>query len=235
MIKLLQFSLGFKNKALLENIDSSFPDNTLTALIGRNGSGKSTLLKAICHLNNSYTGQILINDVNIEDLSPSELAKTVSYVNTQRPRISNMKSRDIVALGRTPYTGWSGRLNRKDREIVDDALAIVGMTSYADRTMESLSDGECQKIMIARAIAQDTNIMLLDEPTSFLDLPTRFELVGLLRSLAHENGKTILYSTHELDIALQKSDYIALIENPRLINMPTPEMKSSSFLSSLLP
>ena len=235
MITLKNFTIGFKGKVLLSDIETSFADGALTALIGRNGSGKSTLLKAICGLNNNYHGEILIEEVNIRNLSPIQLSHKISFVHTQRPRISNMKCKDIVALGRTPYTGWSGKLNNKDKKIVIESLNMVGMSEYADRRLDSLSDGECQKIMIARAIAQDTEIILLDEPTSFLDLPTRYDLVNLLKKLTIEKKKTIIYSTHELEIALKKSDFIALFDSPNLINLPVEQMKSSDHISRLFP
>lgn len=235
MIKLKDFSIGFKGKILLSEINTSFPDGELTALIGRNGSGKSTLLKALCGINNNYSGDIFIDSLNIKSLSTLRMASLVSFVNTQRPRISNMKSKDLVALGRTPYTGWSGKLTLKDKKIIWDSIEMVGMRDYADRTIESLSDGECQKIMIARAIAQDTKIILLDEPTSFLDLPTRYELVNLLKNLVDNKGKTIIYSTHELDIALKKSDYIALFNSPDLINLPIAEMISANYINRIFP
>ena len=235
MITLKNFTIGFKGKVLLSDIETSFADGALTALIGRNGSGKSTLLKAICGLNNNYHGEILIEEVNIRNLSPIQLSHKISFVHTQRPRISNMKCKDIVALGRTPYTGWSGKLNNKDKKIVMESLHMVGMSEYSDRRLDSLSDGECQKIMIARAIAQDTEIILLDEPTSFLDLPTRYDLVNLLKKLTIEKKKTIIYSTHELEIALKKSDFIALFDSPNLINLTVEQMKSSDHISRLFP
>lgn len=224
MIKLIDFSIGFHNRLLLQHIDTCFPAGCLTALVGRNGSGKSTLLKAICGLNENYEGEIMIEGKNIKQQTRHRLSHLISYVNTQRPKISNIKCREVVALGRLPYTGWHGKVSEKDSKIIEDALNVVGMSSYSDRLIKSLSDGECQKIMIARAIAQSTKIMLLDEPTSFLDLPTRYEIVKLLKDLAHRDNKCIIYSTHELDIALKLSDRIALFDTPDLINLPTQEM-----------
>ena len=235
MIELKDFSLGFKGKDLIRNVSTSFENASLTAIIGRNGSGKSTLLKAICGLNPFYQGKILINNLNLKDFSSSKLARSVSFVNTQRPRIANMKVIDVVGLGRSPYTGWSGKLGECDRKIIFDAIDKVGMSEYAIRSIDSLSDGECQKIMIARAIAQDTDIILLDEPTSFLDLPTRYELVTLLKELAENQHKTIVFSTHELDIALKISHYIALLNAGSLLNIPSDQMKDSHILPKIFP
>lgn len=142
------------------------------------------------------------------------MAKTLAFVTTERTRIANLKCKDVVAIGRAPYTNWIGKMQEADKEIVMRSLASVGMEAYAERTMDKMSDGECQRIMIARALAQDTSIILLDEPTSFLDMPNRYELCTLLARLAHDEGKCILFSTHELDIALSLADAIALIDPP---------------------
>lgn len=225
MIQLKDFTIGFGNRILLKNVSTTFPQYNLTALIGSNGSGKSTLLKCISGLNETYKGEIFINDKNLKRISRRELAKEIAYVNTQRPRIANLKCLDVVALGRSPYTGWHGGLSEIDNEKVENAIKLVGMEAYKDRYFNNLSDGEAEKIMIARAIAQETDIILLDEPTSFLDLPTRYELIKLLKELTREKGKTIIFSTHELDIALKFSDYISLVDSPSLINLPTEEMK----------
>ncbi len=138
-----------------------------------------------------------------------------------------------MAIGRAPYTNWIGRMQKADTEIVMRSLASVGMEDYAERTMDRMSDGECQRIMIARALAQSTPIILLDEPTSFLDMPNRYELCSLLARLAHNEGKCILFSTHELDIALSLSDRIALIDTPGLHCMPTEEMRRSGYIERL--
>lgn len=236
MIQLKDLSLGFKEKKLLDDISIVFETGHLTALIGRNGCGKSTLMKAICGLNNDYNGKIIIEGDNIRKISRHKLARLLSYVNTRRPSMSNLKCRDVVALGRSPHTGWHGSLSSQDNMIIDSALEIVRMHDYATRYINTLSDGECQKIMIARAIAQDTPVILLDEPTSFLDLPTRHEIVGLLQKLAHEKDKTIIFSTHEIELALQKSDDIAIMIDATLIKKTaTPSLLSYIFSLFHLP
>lgn len=232
MIDLHNLSIGYKGRDLLKGADSHFKKGELTALIGRNGTGKSTLLRAIAGLNPNYTGEILVKGENLKGISNQKLAHLVSFVNTQRTRIPNMKCRDVVGMGRAPYTDWIGRLSRDDQEIVERSLELIGMTSFADRTLDTLSDGECQRIMIARCLAQSTPVILLDEPTSFLDLPTRYELVGLLHKLAAEEGKTILFSTHELEIALSKTDKIALLADQTLYNLSPEEMKSSGLIEA---
>lgn len=233
MIRLENFSVGFGKKLLLNNINTEFSSGELTALIGRNGSGKSTLMKVLAGLNEKYGGEVYISDENLKDISRYKLATRLAYVNTQRPKIANLKCFDIVSLGRSPHTQWHGSLTQQDRDISLEGLRLVGMEKYADRYFNTLSDGESQKVMIARAIAQDTAIIILDEPTSFLDLPTRYEVVGLLKKLAKDFNKNIIFSTHELDIALEMSDKVALISDSRLYNLPVEEMIKSGLIQSL--
>lgn len=224
MISLKDFSLGFDSKVLLQNVSTEFKGERLMAIIGKNGSGKSTLLKAMAGLNKNYCGEITINGVNLRKIPLKDLASKISFVNTSRPRMQNLKCIDIVRLGRSPFTGWHGALSDIDEIMVKRAIETVGMTEYSLRYFNTLSDGESQKIMIARAIAQNTEIILLDEPTSFLDLPTRNELVALLKYLCEDEKKTIIFSTHELDIALKYSDEIALFDSPHLVTLPSSQL-----------
>ncbi len=233
MITLRHFTIGYGARTLLREVCAEVRGGELTALVGRNGSGKSTLLKAIAGLNRSGSGEILLDGTSSVDLSPEMRARTLAFVSTERMRIPNLQCRDVVAVGRAPYTDWTGRLRPADREIVARSLASVNMEACADRTMDEMSDGECQRIMIARALAQSTPIILLDEPTSFLDLPNRYELCSLLVRLAHDEGKCILFSTHELDIALSLSDRIAVIETPGLCCLPPSELVRSGRLDRL--
>lgn len=230
MISLRNFSIGYGRRTLIADANCDIPPRCLAALIGRNGTGKSTLLRAIAGLNTRYFGEIIVDGQNLRALTAPRLARTLALVTTARVRIPSLRCEDVVAMGRAPYTGWSGRLSDDDRRIVAHSLDAVGMGAYASRTMDSMSDGECQRIMIARALAQSTPVILLDEPTSFLDLPGRYELVGLLSALAREQGKCIVFSTHELDIALGHTDRIALIAPPCLIVEPTEEIKASGLV-----
>ncbi len=216
MIELNNFSTGYGNRILIEDADVSIPAGQLTALTGRNGSGKSTLLRALAGLNTDYTGEILVNGKNLRSMQPQEQARLLAFVGTQRTRIANLTCHQLVGLGRAPYTDWVGRLTTRDEEAVRMALEAVGMSEYSGRTLNTMSDGECQRVMVARAVSQDTPVILLDEPTSFLDLPNRYELCQLLGRLAHELGKCIIFSTHELDIALRTCDAIAVVDNSRL-------------------
>lgn len=233
MIELHDLSIGYGDRTLLSEVEATIEKGKLTALIGRNGTGKSTLLRAIAGLNRRYSGRILLDGRPAADTRTAEMARTLAFVTTERTRIANLKCKDVVAIGRAPYTNWIGKMQEVDKEIVMRSLASVGMEAYAERTMDKMSDGECQRIMIARALAQDTPIILLDEPTSFLDMPNRYELCTLLARLAHEENKCILFSTHELDIALSLADAIALIDPPQLSYMPTEEMRRSGCIERL--
>lgn len=233
MIRFQSLSLGYGSRILIDSLSATVKRGELTALVGRNGTGKSTLLRAITGLGERKGGDILLGDKSIDSLSTAELATMVAFVTTDKVRIANLRCRDVVALGRAPYTNWIGRMQEQDEEIVMRSMELVGMSDYADKTMDRMSDGECQRIMIARALAQQTPIILLDEPTAFLDMPNRYELCTLLQRLAHEEQKCILFSTHELDIALALCDSIALISPPQLHLLPTEEMVKSGYIEKL--
>ncbi len=233
MIRLENLTLAYGSRTLIRDVTAEVPRGRLTALIGRNGTGKSTLLRAIAGLGRAAAGRILVGGREVGSLTPAEMAVTVALVTTDKVRIADLRCRDVVALGRAPYTDWIGRLQRDDMRIVERSLALVGMESYADKTMDRMSDGECQRIMIARALAQQTPVMLLDEPTAFLDMPNRYELCTLLRRLAREEDKCVLFSTHELDIALALCDDMALIAPPDLRLLPTDEMVRSGHIERL--
>ena len=233
MIQLKDLTLGYEQRTLLEKVSAHITGGQLVALLGRNGTGKSTLLRAVMGLEKPQNGEIILHGNNIASLKPEELARNISFVTTDKVRIANLRCRDVVALGRALYPNWLGQLQGEDKEKVDNAMRLVGMDSYAEKTMDKMSDGECQRIMIARALAQDTPVILLDEPTAFLDLPNRYELCLLLRKLTQKEGKCILFSTHDLDIALSLCDTIMLIDNPQLYSLPTGEMITSGHIERL--
>ena len=233
MIRLNDLTIGYGRRILLQHASATIPAGELVALVGRNGTGKSTLLRAIAGLGERLGGEIRLDGHSLETLSPQQLATTVSFVTTERVRIPNLRCEDVVALGRAPYTNWIGRVQEQDKAIVERSLELVGMAAFAGKTMDRMSDGECQRIMIARALAQDTPVILLDEPTAFLDLPNRYELCLLLKKLAQEEGKCILFSTHDLDIALSLCDSIILIDNPYMYTLPTSEMITSGHIERL--
>lgn len=232
-ISLKNITLGYGSRILLRDVSADLPAGALTALLGRNGTGKSTLLRAIMGLGTVAAGSIRICGVELAALTPQRRASTVSFVTTEKVRIANLTCEEVVSLGRAPYTDWFGRIRETDRDAIAHSLRITGMEAFARKTMDTLSDGESQRIMIARALAQDTPVILLDEPTAFLDLPNRYELCTLLRRLAHDERKCILFSTHDLDIALSLCDTIALIDPPSLHHLPTDEMVRSGHIERL--
>lgn len=195
----------------------------LVALIGPNGSGKSTLIRTLARMQSPMAGVIRLEGEEISLLTVREVAKRVSTVLTDRITIGNLTVYGLIAFGRSPYTGMLGRLGEYDHQIVRWAVEAVGLERFEDRDISKLSDGERQKVMIARALAQDTPLILLDEPTAHLDLPNRVEIVRLLRKLAHETGKAILMSTHELDLALKASDQVWLMNMESGMQTGVPE------------
>ena len=233
MIQLRDITLGFGSRTLIEGATARFECGRMVALLGRNGTGKSTLLRAIASLGELRSGDIAIDGRSLAEYTSTELARKIAFVNTERIDVEALTAYDLVSIGRSPYTGWSGRLTADDRAIVERAMQIAGVESMAKRRVETLSDGEAQRVMIARALAQDTPVILLDEPTAFLDLPNRYELCTLLGRLAREEGKCIIFSTHELDIALSLADSIALVDTPRLVHLTTEEMISSGNIERL--
>lgn len=232
-IELEHIDLSYGSRVLLHDVSAHFRTGTLTALIGRNGTGKSTLLRAVAGLGLPAAGRILLGGKPLSALTPRQRAMAASFVTTDKVRIANLPSEDAVALGRAPYTNWIGRMQDTDRTIVARALEAVGMSGFARKPMDTLSDGECQRILIARALAQDTPMILLDEPTAFLDLPNRYFLASLLMRLAHDEGKCILFSTHDLDIALELCDTVALIDPPTMHHLPAAEMARSGHIERL--
>lgn len=233
MIQINELTIGYGQRILLDKVSVQVSSGQLVALLGRNGTGKSTLLRAMMGLEKPQKGEIKLQNKNIASLKPEKLAQNISFVTTDKIRISNLRCEDVVALGRAPYTNWIGQLQTEDKERIEEAMRLVGMSGYADKTMDKMSDGECQRIMIARALAQDTPVILLDEPTAFLDLPNRYELCLLLKKLAQQEGKCIIFSTHDLDIALSLCDFIMLIDNPQLYGLSTPRMVASGHIERL--
>jgi iron complex transport system ATP-binding protein len=202
-------------------LDLSIHAGKLICLLGPNGAGKSTLLRTLSGLQHPLSGSIRVGDST--RLNPARLARLISLVLTDPVKNSNLTVHHLVSLGRYPYSGWLGKLDPIDLEVVARALAATGMESYADRKMSTLSDGESQKVMLARALAQDTPLMMLDEPTAHLDLPSRIQLMQLLHRLAGQTGKGILVSTHELDLALQVADEVWLLQKGGRLDKGIPE------------
>lgn len=221
-------SIGYrqsKGKRLVvaEGLELQLNKGELVCLVGPNGVGKSTLLRSLAGLQPVLSGEVNLLGRSIKKVPPRELAQAISVVLTEQVNVGAMRAFDVVGLGRYPYTNWLGSLSQQDIQAICDALKAVNAEDLTNRFYNELSDGERQKILIARALAQEPLILLLDEPTAFLDLPRRVGLMQMLRDLAHELGKTILVSTHDLDLALHSADMIWLMSKNGQIKDGAPE------------
>ena len=221
-IRLRNLSLGYRIKGndvkvVAHDINASLQSGELTCLIGSNGIGKSTLLRT-----------------NIDEYSDKQLARTIGVVLTTKPDVQNMSVTELVGLGRSPYTGFWGNLSEDDNRIVDEAIGMVNIGNLKHRMIQTLSDGERQKVMIAKALAQQTPVIFLDEPTAFLDYPSKVEMMQLLNRLSREADKTIFLSTHDLELALQIADTVWLMTNENIAIGTPKELSESGELSKFI-
>ncbi|MDZ8036091.1 ABC transporter ATP-binding protein [Nostoc sp. DedSLP04] len=221
-------TIGYKTsrktvRCVASDISVSLQAGELVCLLGPNGAGKSTLLRSLAGMQPPIVGEVRLLGENIYKLAPQELAKRLSLVLTEKVDVGMLSAYTLVTLGRYPYTDWWGNLTPQDEAIVHWAIKSVGAVHLAQRQVSELSDGERQKIMIARALAQSPIVMLLDEPTVFLDLPRRVEIMQLLRQLARETNQAILLSTHDLDLALRLADKVWLLTANGILHVGAPE------------
>ncbi|MDD4425408.1 MAG: ABC transporter ATP-binding protein [Mariniphaga sp.] len=215
-IELKELSVGYDHpgegqREILKNINLSAAPGEMVALIGSNGIGKSTLLRTIAGFQPWFAGDIQVEGEGLQTYSPKEKARLISFVSTDNVRIPNMSVFDLVAYGRFPYTNWIGSLSEEDRYMVHEAISKVGLQGLEQRAVMQISDGERQRAMIARALAQDTPLILLDEPTAYLDVSNKYEIFHLLQVLAGEKRKTVVLSTHDLNIALREVDKLWIV------------------------
>lgn len=219
-----RLTVGYRGHRVVEDISLSLPCGRLVCLLGPNGAGKSTLLRTLCGFQPPIAGTVTISGSDITTMSAAEVARLVSVVLTDRPLTLSLTAREMVGMGRAPYTGFWGRLSDDDRRLVSEAMQTVGVDSLATRRMGQLSDGERQKVMIAKALAQHTPVIVLDEPTAFLDYPSKVAVMKTLARLAHDEGKTILMSTHDLELAAQLGDELIEIENKHIRKITADEV-----------
>ena len=217
------YRTGKSSVVVARDMNATIRGGELTCLLGPNGAGKSTLLRTLSAFQPPLGGDIIILGRNLHDYSDKELSKVIGVVLTEKNDLRNMSVEDLVGLGRSPYTGFWGTLHEQDRQIVANAIQMVGITQLKDRMIQTLSDGERQKVMIAKALAQETPIIFLDEPTAFLDFPSKVEIMQLLHRLSRTTGKTIFLSTHDLDMALQIADTIWLMDRDKGVSIGTPQ------------
>lgn len=227
ILSLSNGSIGYNEKhctkIVANELNLQAQKGEFICLLGPNGCGKSTLLRTIAGMQPTLSGEIFIENTSLQNIPIDALAKKMSIVLTDSISIPNMSVYDIVSLGRYPHTNWFGTTTCKDEQVVQQSIDLVGMHDFVRHDFIQLSDGEKQRIMIAKALAQETPIILLDEPTAHLDIPNRISILKLLQRLAKETNKTIILSTHELNLALQYADTIWLMQKNKPIICDTPQ------------
>ncbi len=216
-------SIGYDKKALIENINIGIHKGHILTLIGPNGSGKSTFIKTIIKELSLVNGVVSIDGKQINNYTNKEYAKKMAVILTERIKTEMMTAFDVVALGRYPYTDYFGRLTKEDKEIVNDALQKVNALEFANQDFLSLSDGQKQRVMFGRAIAQKPDIIVLDEPTSFLDIRHKIELLNILQEMVLNTNLTVIMSLHEIDLASKVSDYIMTVDANHNVDFGTPD------------
>ena len=226
-VEIRNLSIGYKTKnrfkPLVKNLSADLFGGELTCLLGANGVGKSTLLRTLSGFLPKLAGEIHILGKVIGDYSDKELARTIGVVLTERPNVGDLSVTELIGLGRSPYTGFWGRLNTIDETVVRNVISRIKIEELADRQVLTLSDGEWQKVMIAKTLAQETPLICLDEPTAFLDFPSKVEIMHLLLHLTRRAGKTIFLSTHDLELALQIADTLWLMDKKNGMTIGTPD------------
>jgi len=226
-IRLEGLTIGYTGKhsvkVVAEGISDTIYSHELTCLIGENGAGKSTLLRTLSGFLPPLSGRIDIMGKPLKSYRETDLAKVIGVVLTEKNNLQNMTVEELVGMGRSPYTGFWGRLDADDRKKVAQAIELVGIVELSNRMVQTLSDGERQKVMIAKALAQETPVIFLDEPTAFLDYPSKVEILNLLHKLSCEAGKTIFLSTHDLELALRVADKVWLMAKRGEVRTGLPE------------
>ncbi|HBG4729315.1 TPA: ABC transporter ATP-binding protein [Clostridioides difficile] len=223
MLKTNNLSVGYNNNVVISNINVEVKNGEILCLLGSNGAGKTTLLRSLSKLISPIKGEIYLNGVNMSCISRKALSKKMALVLTNRLLGDLMTVQDIVNIGRYPYTGFFGNLSKKDLIMVDEALESVDALHLKKRYFDELSDGEKQKVLVARALVQEPEIIILDEPTTHLDIKHRLELINILKKLSKEKSISVILSLHEIDIALKSCDKVALIKNNKVIAYGQPE------------
>jgi iron complex transport system ATP-binding protein len=215
MIRIQQLCAGYKSgakvKEIIRDLNISVLPGEIIGVIGQNGIGKSTLLRTLTRDQPPLSGSIVIDGKDIGAYSRNEFARKISFVSTESVRLNHCTVRQLVSFGRYPFTNWFGQLTHEDEAVISESISMVGLDPLADRLINEISDGERQRVMIARTLAQDTDIIVLDEPIAFLDMPNKFEIIHLLGELTKTKNKTIIFSSHDLNIAMKEADRLWLV------------------------
>ncbi len=221
-IKTDSLKVGYSKKIVVDNVSFTLNSGEILCVLGPNGCGKSTLIKSIIDQIKSLDGKISILGEDLHNLSPKEKAKKLSAVLTERPAPDLMTAYELVATGRYPHTNYLGNITKEDEKIIEESISLVNGEKLADKEITELSDGERQRIMIARAICQESDIMVLDEPTSYLDIRYKIELLDILKKLALEKNKTIILSLHEIELVSKIADHVMLIDEGHVFAFGSP-------------
>nr|WP_046744771.1 ABC transporter ATP-binding protein [Kordia zhangzhouensis] len=224
-----------QTKVIADAINFKISQGKLVALVGANGIGKSTLLRTLANIQLPLSGEIKLQNKSLFSYSNTELAKEISLVLTEQIPSKNLTVIELIALGRQPYTNWIGNLSKNDYEIIENALLKTNLLELKHRKCYTLSDGQLQKVMIARALAQDTSMIILDEPTTHLDMYHKAYVLNLLKTLAHETHKTMLFSTHEIDLAIQLCDEMIVMNNGCVFSGTPCELIEQGIFEKLFP
>ena len=222
-----------RQKLIAKDINISLEKGKLICLLGKNGIGKSTLLRTISKVQAALSGDLYIDGTKIEQISAKALAQKMSLVLTERIPESNLTVYELIALGRQPYTNWIGSITAKDEQHINTAIEQVNIENLKDQKCDELSDGQLQKVMIARALAQNTELIILDEPTAHLDIHHKIEVFNLLQTLVKDLGKTIIISTHEVQLALQLADDLWLMTEQQFTAGKTQDLIDNGSLDTL--
>ncbi|MDC0254586.1 ABC transporter ATP-binding protein [Bacteriovoracales bacterium] len=223
LFQVKNLSVGYFENIIAKDISFNLFPGEIVSLMGPNGSGKSTLLKTLSGLLPLIKGDILLLGKNIKSYSKKDLSKMISLVLTERPPLQYLSVKEVIALGRYPHTSFWGTLKKEDSDYIDDTISLLKLDSLKDRFFEELSDGQKQKVLIARAVVQDTPLIFLDEPTSFLDIPGKIEFFHFLKIFSKQKKKTIIFSSHDWELCLKYSHTLLFFEKGKSVKMATPE------------
>ncbi len=237
VLKTKNLAVGYtsrkSDRIIADQINVELQKGKLTCLIGKNGIGKSTLLRTLSKMQPALGGEIKLENKNIEDFSRNQLAKKISVVLTERIPTSNLTVYELIALGRQPYTNWIGQLNKKDIAQVKMAIEQSHLEALVNQRCDELSDGQLQRAMICRALAQNTDLIILDEPTAHLDIQHKIETFKLLSNIAHGLNKSILISSHEIQLATQMSDQLWIMTKSKMITGTPDSLIDSNEINML--
>ncbi|MDE6214714.1 MAG: ABC transporter ATP-binding protein [Lachnospiraceae bacterium] len=226
--------VGYDRRPLIKDIEITLQKGEILSLIGPNGAGKSTVIKSIAGQLKLLGGTVCLGEENLLAMKASDLAKKMSVLFTEKIRAELKTCRDVVATGRYPYTGWFGVLSEEDERIVDEVMGLIHITELSGQDFDKISDGQKQRVMLARAICQEPEILILDEPTSYLDIKYKLEFLSILQEMRIKKGLTVIMSLHELELAKIVSDKILCLKGEYVLRYGTPdEVFTSDFIEGL--